>query len=551
MQRSLRAARAFLSSSIFATGFVASAFADSVTVAVDAGANQHPINPQIYGVAFATSSELTTLNAPLNRMGGNSMTAYNWALNAQNLAADWYFESYPEDSAVPGEEADTFISDSKSGLAMPMITVPLMGWVANLGPNRSILPSFSVNKYGAQCSTDPYFPDAGDGLKPDCATPITGNDPNDAYVKDSPKREQKWINHLVKTWGKAKAGGVPYYLMDNESSIWFATHRDAHPIGPHADEYRDKVITESAKIKSLDASAKVVAPEEWGWEAYFYSGFDQQYAAQHGYTKFPDHKKEQGGMDYLPWLLAEWKAVGKPVDVVSVHYYPQSGEYSDDDSQAMQQLRNQSTRELWDPNYVSKSWINAVVELIPRLRGWVQSEYYANTPAAITEYNWGDESKINGATTQADIFGIFGAYGLDMATRWTTPDPSTPTFKAMQMYRNYDGANSGFGDTSVSATAPNVDNLSAFAGVRSSDGALTIMVVNKVTNNTTLTLTLTNWAQSGSAQVWRLTSTNTIQHLSNISWSGGALHDTSPAQSITLYILPSGAKNRTRQAKAR
>lgn len=523
---------------------IAAAHAAGVTVVVDAAANRHPINPQIYGVAFASSTDLVALNAPLNRMGGNNMSTYNWAINAQNLDNDWYFESYPQPSAVPGEEADSFVSDSKSGGARPMITVPLIGWVANLGAGRTILPSFSVAKYGAQCATDPYFPDAGDGIKTDCATAITGNDPNDSYVKDSPKAEQKWIRHLVQTWGKSNAGGVPYYLMDNEASIWFSTHRDAHPVGPHADEYRNKVITESAKIKALDANAKIVAPEEWGWEAYFYSGFDQQYAASHGYKKFPDHEKEQGGMDYLPWLLAEWKAVGKPVDVVSVHYYPQSGEYGDDDSQQMQLLRNQSTRELWDPTYVSKSWINAIVDLIPRLKGWVSQEYYATTPVAITEYNWGDEAHINGATTQADVLGIFGATGLDMATRWTVPASSTPTYKAMQMYRNYDGADSTFGDTSVAALAPNADNLSAFAALRTKDGALTVMVINKIASATSLKLTLANCAQSGTAHVWRLTASNSIQHLANVGWSGGRLADNLPAQSITLYILPQGAKRR-------
>jgi hypothetical protein len=510
-----------------------------VTVAIDAATNQHPINPQIYGVAFASAADLAALNARLNRSGGDSMTDYNWAINAQNLAADWYFESYPQTSAVPGQEADSFVSDTKSAGAQPMLTVPLMGWVANLGNDRSILPSFSVAKYGPQCSTDPYDPDAGNGVETDCATDITGNDPTDAYVKDSPNLEQKWIKHLVKTWGKSNAGGVGYYLMDNEASIWFATHRDAHPIGPHAIEYRDKVLTESAKIKSLDPQAQIVAPEEWGWDGYFYSGYDQQYAAAHGYTKFPDRKKEEGGMDYIPWLLTEWKASGHPVAVVSVHFYPQGGEYSDDNSQTTQLLRNRSTRQLWDPNYVSESWIDAPVYLIPRMQGWITDDYYSGTPVAITEYNWGDEANINGATTQADIYGIFGAYGLDMATRWTVPDSSTPTYKAMQMYRNYDGANSTFGDTSVSAVAPNVDNLSAFAALRKSDGALTVMVISKVlSGNTPVTLTLANAAASGTAGVYRLTSSNVIQALPNLPWSGGKLQDTEPAQSITLYILP-------------
>ncbi len=523
----------------FLTSPVAAAQNQPVTVAINATANVHPISPLIYGVAWSATSDLVALNAPLNRMGGNNMSDYNWSLNAENLDADWYFESYPQSSSTPGGQADTLISDSKAAGAQPMLTVPLLGWVAKLGPNRTILPSFSVSKYGNQCATDPYFPDAGDGIETDCSTFVTGNDPHDAYVPDSPAREQKWIKHLIDTWGTSGDGGVPYYLMDNEASIWFSTHRDVHPVGPHAIEYRDKVIAESAKIKALDPGATVTAPEEWGWSGYFYSGYDQQYAAAHGWNKHPDHRKEQHGMDYIPWLLSQWKAAGHPVDVLSVHFYPQGGEYSDDVSTQMQLLRNRSTRQLWDRKYVSESWINAPVYLVPRLKGWIAKRYYAGTPAALTEYNWGAEDHINGATTQADIEGILGREGLDIATRWTVPTSGSPTYKAMQMYRNYDGAGSTFGDTSISAHAPQPDDLSAFAALRSSDGAMTVMVISKVlSGDTPVALTLANFAQSGSAKVYRLTASNVIQQLSNVSWSGGVLDDTEPAQSITLYILP-------------
>jgi hypothetical protein len=534
----------FLSVAAAATALSASsasvaAPAKPVTISIDATKNVHPINPQIYGVAFGATADLLALNAPLNRMGGNSMTTYNWLLNAENLDADWYFESYPQDSAVAGQQADAFVADSQAGNAQPMLTVPLIGWVANLGANRAILPSFSVNKYGAQCATDPYFPDAGDGIETDCTTNVTGNDPHDAYIPDSPAREQKWIEHLIETWGTANNGGVPYYLMDNEASIWFSTHRDAHPIGPHAIEYRDKVIAESAKIKKADPDAQVVAPEEWGWEGYFYSGFDQQYAAAHGYKRYPDYRKEQDGVYYIPWLLDEWKAAGHPVDVLSVHFYPQGGEYSNDVSETMELLRNRSTRQLWDPKYVSESWIDAPVYLIPRMKKWISGHYYAGTPVAITEYNWGAEAYINGATTQADIYGIFGREGLDMATRWEVPDSSTPTYKAMQMYRNYDGAGSTFGDTSIYAKVPNPDNLSAFAALRTNDGAMTVMVINKMLSRTLpVNVTLANFAASGSAEVYRLTSSNAITQLSNISWSNGVLSDQEPPQSITLYVLP-------------
>jgi hypothetical protein len=204
----------------------------------------------------------------------------------------------------------------------------------------------------------------------------------------------------------------------------------------------------------------------------------------------------------------------------------------------MQLLRNRSTRQLWDPNYVSESWIDAPVYLIPRMQSWITQNYDAGTPIALTEYNWGAEDYISGATAQADIYGIFGLYGLNMATRWTVPDDTGVTFKAMQMYRNYDGQNSTFGDTSVSSSVPNPDNLSAFAALRAKDGALTIMVISKVLSGTTpLTLQVANFSGNGSAQRFQLTSANMIQALSPLKWSGGVVSDTLPAQSITLYVL--------------
>jgi len=107
------------------------------------------------------------------------------------------------------------------------------------------------------------------------------------------------------------------------------------------------------------------------------------------------------------------------------------------------------------------------------------------------------------------------------------------------MYRNYDGKGGAFGDTSISATAPNPDDLSAFAALRASDGAITVMVINKVlSGDTQVKVKLAHAAVSGTAKVYRLTAANQIQRLADLTWSGGVLNDSEPAQSITLYILP-------------
>jgi Glycoside hydrolase family 44 len=531
-----------------AVGFALSACAvtlmaqsGTIAVSIDAVSNRRPIDPSVYGVAYATTADLSDLNVPVNRNGGNNTTRYNWQLNADNRGNDWYFESIADSSATPGERGDSFIAASRAANARAMLTIPTIEWIAKVGTSRSKLASFSIAKYGAQTGYDwQWFPDAGNGVRAG-GQYVTGNDPNDANVPSTSALQQAWVQHLVTRWGTNANGGLPYYILDNEPSIWHGTHRDVRPVGATMAEIRDKMLDYAGKIKAIDPSALVVGPEEWGWSGYFYSGYDQQYGAANGWSSLPD-RASHGGADYLPWLLDALRqgsasAGLRLLDVFSVHYYPQSGEFSDDVSAAMQQRRNRSTRSLWDPSYVDESWIADRVQLIPRLRSWVDV-WYPGTKTGVTEYNWGAEGHINGATAQADILGIFGREGLDMAARWATPAASTPTYKAIKMYRNYDGNRSTFGDLSVAASGNNPDVVAVFAALRSSDGALTVMVINKVTTAAPLAMTIAGFQSSAPAQVWQLSASNAIARISDAGLSGQTLTATLPGQSITLFVLP-------------
>jgi hypothetical protein len=301
------------------------------------------------------------------------------------------------------------------------------------------------------------------------------------------------------------------------------------------------MIDYAGAIKAVDPSAVIAGPEEWGWSGYLFSGADQQYGNANGWSFLPD-RSNHGGADYLPWLLdalRQRQVAGgtRLLDIFTVHYYPQGGEFGDDVSASMQLRRNRSTRSLWDAGYVDESWIADRVQLIPRLKGWVTS-YYPGTSIGITEYNWGAENHINGATAQADILGIFGREGLDMAARWATPAASTPTYKAMKLYRNYDGNRSAFGDVSVAAATPNPDTVAAFAAQRSADGALTVMVIGKsLAGSTPATINLANFAHGGAAQVWQLTAANTISRLPDIAFTGPTVAVSLPSQSITLLVV--------------
>lgn len=521
-----------------------------VSISVDAQANRHPISPLIYGVAFASSSSvLQDLNAPLHRSGGNAETRYNWQLNATSRAADWYFESIGDSPSTAGADGDSFIQESKSGGAQAMLTIPIIGWVAKLGPGGASLASFNTNKYGIQQTADPYWSAAGNGVYTNGLN-ITTNDPTDANMTADTNFQAGWVQHLTNQWSTATNGGLVYYIMDNEWSLWNSTHRDVHPIGATMTEVYTDFCNYATMVKGIDPNALVAGPEEWGWPGYLYSGYDQQWSgANNDYNPadYPD-RKAHGGQDFGPWFLSQVQqrsatAGQRLLDIFTLHCYPQeNGVGGNAVDSATELLRNQSTRQFWDTNYVDPSWINSVIALIPRMRSWVTTNY-PGTKIGITEYNWGAEGFISGATAQADIYGIFGREGLDLATRWTTPATGTPTYNAMKMYRNYDGNKSTFGDNSILTSVPNPDNLAAFGAVRSSDGALTLMVINKdILNATPVVATIANFANSGTAQVWQLTSANTITRLADLPYSNGVLSNQVPAQSITLYILPT-AKN--------
>lgn len=514
-----------------------------VAITVDSRSGRHPISPFIYGVAFAKAAQLRELNSPLNRSGGNSESRYNWQLNAHNRGADWYFESLADASSAPGAEADDFVADCSTAGAEAMLTIPMLGWAPKLGSNRARLSSYSIKKYGPQTGADSqWFPDAGNGVRAADGKAITWNDPADANMPVDAAFQKTWVEHLRSRWQPAAAGGIRWYCMDNEPSLWHSTHRDVHPAGLTMRDLRDRLFAYAEMVKSVDPGAAVLAPEEWGWSGYFYSGADQQAGAANGWRTFPD-RTANGGWDYLPWLLDQARTraelTGQRIlDVFTVHYYPQGGEYNGPVTESMQERRNRSTRSLWDTNYVDESWINAKVMLIPRLRDWV-AKYYPGTRIGLTEYNWGAEDHINGATAQADLLGIFGRESLDVATRWTTPELGTPVFNAIKMYRNYDGTKSTFGDVSLRTTAPNPDVLSAFAAERSSDGALTIMLIHKsLRAPAQTTVQVMHAGTPSSGQVWQLDRANSIKRLADVPFADSRATLVLPAQSITLLVVP-------------
>lgn len=531
----------------------------AITVNVDASADRHAIDPRIYGSSWASAGEISALGLTLNRWGGNAMSRYNWAFSTANRCKDYYFFNIPDGvssgDGSNGKSADDFIGMTFGAGAQPVMTIPMLSLLPKDRTKRCSYPQATFPNQEAFSSGEPIvcgngrLPD-GDGIEGTGPHVIAGADPNGIATAYPASHQGNWVQHLLDTWTPAQGGPVRYYSLDNEPSLWHADHWDVHPQGASYDEVWGKMQEFGALIRAKDANAILTGPEEWGWSGYFMSGLDQD---KYGTAQQDQDRLAHGGTKYIDWLLQQAAAYQaahgvRILDVLTVHYYPQSGEFfSGDTSAAMQELRNRSTRSLWDPTYVDESWIGgteaggAKVRLIPRLKEWVATQY-PGTKIGITEYNWGVDSHINGGTTQADILGIFGREGLDLGVRWGTPAVGSYAANAFRMYRNYNGAGGKFGDTSVRATGPNPDNVSVFASVRTSDGALTVMLIAKtLSGDTPATVNLAGFAAASAVQRWELKATNTITQLANLTPSGSAVTLTLPAQSITLLVVPPAA----------
>jgi hypothetical protein len=524
-----------------------------LALSVDASAARRPISPLIYGINGTTATTadaalMVSLGASVRRWGGNNTTRYNWKLDASNTASDWYFENVRLSNAtgLPDDSgANRVIAQDRAAKVDTVLTVPMIGYIAKNG-NLSTC-GFSVTKYGPQQKADSWQPNCGNGVTP-TGSLVTGNDPADTSIAVSTVFAQSWVSYLASHYGTAANGGVRYYNLDNEPDIWWSTHRDVAPIGIKYDQLRDRTIQYAAAIKAADPTAQTLGPVVDGWTYYWNSPWDGQ---RQDWSTAAD-RSAHGGTPLVPWYLQQMQAYEKSygrriLDFLDLHYYPAAAgvALSAAGSGATQALRLNSTRSLWDAAYVDESWIagagpdGGIVKLIPRMRDWVQSNY-PGTKLAITEYNWGAPEHINGALAQADVLGIFGREGLDLATLWAPPQSTQPVAFAFRMYRNYDGAGGQFGETSVQAVSTGQDRLAIYAAEQATTSALTLVVINKTAGTLSAPVTLAHFKPTGVLQSWRYSATQLtkITSLPDQSFNNTTFTVSCPANSITLFRVP-------------
>jgi hypothetical protein len=531
----------------------------AVTINIDALANRHQISPYIYGMAYpASTAQITDSGLSLVRWGGNGTSIYNWQLQTYNAAADYYFEDY----GIGGFDSSStqFITDVQTAGSHPLMTMPMLNWVAQSAENGSNGHwSYSVATYGPQCSVDQYNPDAGDGLKTDCQTPVTTLPVTSAYfpllddtTQPCPSGDcvyrEPWAQALATAFGTATCP-LPYspitschfYDMDNEIDIWSGTHRDVHPAASGYDELANTYETEAGKLKTWDPAAVRFGPVFCCW--YFYwNGANSNDKADHG------------GVDFLPWWLNQvyWMDQingSRTLDVFDIHAYPDADTTGLTTAQ-LQALSADIYRDYWDPTLVSTAGVinqiyatsiqpnRTIAFRIPRMKAMVNA-IYPGTPLAFTEWSaaFNGETDFSTALGDADAYGLFGREGMSFASRWGGPFQGHPNYQALKLYTNYDASHHGFGTLSVSDTnTGNVDLFSSFAALNSTGTTMTIMVINKdPSNSAAVTLNLSGFtASSYVAYTLASTSSSAISASNSQAWSSS---QSFAPYSITLLVV--------------
>jgi hypothetical protein len=469
-----------------------------VTFTIQSDADVHPISPLIYG--WTGADAVASDGQTVIRAGGNRWTAYNWENNASNAGNDYMFQNdgYLDTSDAPGHAVMGTLDPAKAHGIAALITVPIVDYVS---ADKS--PGGDVRSSGADYLMTRFKqnkPIKGSAFS---ATP----DATDAFVY-----QDEFVNWVKSNYGTQQV----IFSLDNEPDLWSSTHAEIHPDKVGYAELVMRNTQYAAAIKAVWPTAEVAGFVSYGW-----TGYETLQGASDG----------PGKGEFLTYYLDQMKAAEQSagqrlVDYLDLHWYPEtyvSDNYMNqkqtrivdqaDPSPQIQAARLQAPRSLWDPNYNENNWIAqsipGPIELIRRLKDKIAA-HYPGTKLAFSEYTFGGGHDISGGVAQADVLGIFGREGVDMATAWNWPDSAMGNvyeIAGLQVFRNYDGHGATFGDTSIHAATTDDAASSVYASVDSANpNRLVIVAINKKTTTSTAAIQITHPVSFSTAAVYTLTS---------------------------------------------
>jgi hypothetical protein len=445
----------------------------ALAIEIDPGKVIGPISPYVYGI---NSQPEAGLGVTVRRMGGNRQTGYNWEINASNAGADYKHlsDAWPctvlgyKNCDQPGAQFLDFAEDNQRLGVETIATVPLVDYVAADKSNTEVAEA-------DKAPSKRWLRSLPHKNGPYAASPD---------LRDGAVYEDEFVDFLVKKRGRADQGGIKFYSLDNEPSLWSSTHPRIHPEPATYREIVKRSEAMAAQITTIDPSALVLGGVMYGWNEYL------------TFQNAPDSKElnEQYG-SYVDYFLAsmselEQKYHRRLVHLLDIHWYPEAKGNKriteDDVTPKTVAARLQAPRSLWDPTYREKSPLDVSwgkpIQLIPWLTDKIKKRY-PGTRLSMTEYNFGAGTHISGGLAELDVLGALGREGVYLATYWGNGagNNDIPAYiaAAFKLFRNYDGKRASFGDTAVTSHA-DVEKTSVYAATDSKRrNLLTVIVINK------------------------------------------------------------------------
>ncbi|MBQ8515685.1 MAG: hypothetical protein IJ496_09840 [Ruminococcus sp.] len=498
-------------------GGILAAGSYDIEVSVDVSGYRKAISPYIYGVnsQFRSEEYLYNAEATSARQGGNRFSGYNWETNYSNAGRDWlhnsdeYLVDFDKELlAIPGAPAIGFAQEAAAkNVPYKITTLQMAGYVAADADGEvteeEIAPSDRwIEVKAAKGSEFSMTPDTTDGY---------------VYMDE-------YVNYLVETLGDAATEtGYQAYHLDNEPGIWDGTHARMHPEETTCEEIVTKSIEYSAAVKAVDPNAEIFGLSLFGMGAYT------------SFSGAPDWSEHADEYDwFISYYLdemakAEEEHGQRLIDVIDVHYYSEAKgqcrvtECEDYTHTDCIEARLQSPRTLYDPMYIEDSWIGeGEQEYLPIFPSIWESidTYYPGTKLALTEYNFGGGNHISGAVAQADALGVFAENDVYVSNLWAVNSNFDYQLSAIDLYTNYDGNGSSFGDTLVQSDTSDIEKATSYAAIDGTDESrVTLVLTNKsLTDTQNATITLNSGADYSSAKVYGITGDSSeIQLLQTVS----------------------------------
>lgn len=478
--------------------------ADSYDLSVEINMNgpRTEISPLIYGINDAGYLDDATVTAV--RQGGNRFSGYNWENNYSNAGSDWQHSSdtyltngYDAALATSPAACVQHLSDdaAANNVDYKVATIQMAGYVA-------------ADKNGSVSESEAAPSDRWKEVKATKGSAFSMTpDLNDDYVY-----MDEYVNYIVQTLGDSTTStGIQAYNLDNEPSLWNSTHARMHANQTTCEEIVAKSAEYAAAIKSVDPNAEVFGLALFGVGAYttFVNAPDWESTYSSQYNWFVSYYLDQ-------MAKAEKDAGMRLIDAIDLHYYSEDTgtcrvtNCNDNSHTDCVAARVQAPRSLYDKSYIENSWIGqwcqSYLPILPTVQDSIDT-YYPGTKLAMTEYNFGGGDHISGAIAEADALGAFAANGVYIATLWPLSSAIDYQLSAIDLYTNYDGKGSAFGDTLVTSSTSDISKATSYAAIDGSDESkVTLVLTNKSqTEVQNATISLNGSASYSSAAVYGIT----------------------------------------------